>query len=245
MDTSDLIFRQLFDHDTWTYTYLIADRETREAALIDTVKEQVSRDLNLLKELGLKLKYVMDTHVHADHITGADALREATGAQGVVGSGTEVTCADIRMKSGDRVPLGPFGIKALSTPGHTSGCMSYVVAGRVFTGDALLIRGTGRTDFQQGSSHTLYGSITKTLFALPDETLVHPAHDYRGLPFSTIGEEKKYNPRIGGGKTEEEFVKIMANLNLAMPKKIQVAVPANLACGAPSVEAGEDALRQG
>ncbi|MCE9624978.1 MAG: MBL fold metallo-hydrolase [Deltaproteobacteria bacterium] len=205
MNTHELFFRQLFDYETWTYTYLIADPETREAALIDTVKEQVQRDLNLVKELGLHLKFVMETHVHADHITGADEIR-------------------------------------------TNGCTSYLVAGRVFSGDALLIRGTGRTDFQQGSSSGLYESITQKLFTLPDETLVYPAHDYRGMMVSTIEEEKKFNPRVGGGKTKEEFLAIMANLKLAMPKKIQIAVPANLACGSPPSPAKTEeapSIRQG
>lgn len=231
MKTQDLFFRQLFDCDTWTYTYLIADRETKEAALIDTVKEKVQRDLQLLKELGLKLKYVMETHVHADHVTGADDIRNATGAKGVVGFGTHVVCADIPLQDGEEISLGHFRIKVLATPGHTDGCVSYYVAGRVFTGDALLIRGTGRTDFQQGSADTLYDSITKKLFTLPDDTLVYPAHDYQGMTMSTIGEEKLYNSRIGAGKTKEAFLEIMHHLKLAQPKNIQMALPANLACG--------------
>lgn len=231
MNDQGLFFRQLFDYDTWTYTYLIADLQTQEAALIDTVKEQVSRDLNLVKELGFQLKFVLETHVHADHITGADEIRHETGAKGVVGGETKVSCADIRLSDGDSINLGRFQIKALATPGHTNGCTSYLIEDRVFTGDALLIHGTGRTDFQQGSSAILYESITQKLFSLPDATLVYPAHDYRGLTVSTIGEEKKFNPRVGGGKNKEEFIEIMATLKLAMPKKIQIAVPANLACG--------------
>ena len=231
MSNLHLFFRQLFDYDTWTYTDLLADTQTREAALIDTVKEQVKRDLDLLQELDLKLKYVMETHVHADHVTGANDLREATDAKGVVGFGAHVSCADIQLADGAHVELGPLRIRAITTPGHTDSCMSYYTTGRVFTGDALLVRGTGRTDFQQGSSSKLYDSITQKLFTLPPDTLVYPAHDYHGMTVSTIEEERKFNPRIGGGKTKEEFIEIMKNLNLPMPKKIQVAVPANLACG--------------
>lgn len=232
MNEQDLFLRQLFDYDTWTYSYLIADLATKEAALIDTVKEKVERDLQLVRELGLQLKYVMETHVHADHVTGADEIRRATGAKGVVGFGTDVACADIPLKDGEELALGRFKIRVLATPGHTNGCVSYYVAGRVFTGDALLIRGTGRTDFQQGSAAVLYDSITKKLFTLPGDTLVYPAHDYQGMIVSTIGEEKQFNPRVGSGKTKEAFVEIMRNLKLDMPKKIQMAVPANLACGA-------------
>jgi len=231
MDPSGLFFRQLFDRESSTYTYLLADPSTREAALIDTVKEQVDRDLKLVDELGFKLKYVMETHVHADHITGADDIRHQTGAQGVVGRGTHVACADLELGEGEEVKLGRFKISALSTPGHTDGCMSYYVEGRLFTGDSLLIRGCGRTDFQQGSSEKLYESVTQKLFEFPDETLVYPAHDYQGRTVSTIGEEKRLNPRLGQGKTLQEFVKIMADLHLDLPKKIQTALPANLACG--------------
>lgn len=225
-----LIFRQLFDHDTWTYTYLLADAETHEAVLIDTVREQVPRDLQLLEELGLKLKYVLDTHVHADHVTGAEEIRRATGAMTGVGAAAEVACADLALKEGDEVPFGRFRLKVLATPGHTNGCLSYFLGDRVFTGDALFVRGTGRTDFQQGSPERLYDSIQK-LFALPPETRVYPGHDYRGMTVSTIGEEKRFNPRAGGGRGKEEFVAIMKSLKLAMPKKIHMAVPANLQCG--------------
>lgn len=234
MKHHDLFFRQLFDYDTWTYTYLLADPQAKEAALIDTVKEQEDRDLSLIKELGFHLKYVMDTHVHADHVTGADDIRKATGAKTVVGVASGVPCADIMLRDGEEIPLGEFKIRAIATPGHTNGCTSYLVAGRVFTGDALLIRGTGRTDFQGGSASKLFDSVTQKLFTLPDDTLVFPAHDYHGKTLSTIGEEKKYNPRLGGGKSKEEFLEIMANLHLEMPKKIQMAVPANLACGSLS-----------
>ena len=191
MNHRPLFFRQLFDEATWTYTYLIADPQTREAAIIDSVKEQVPRDLKLIEELGLKLRYALETHVHADHITGSGDIRSVTGANTIVGAQTHVVCADRQLQDGDNLALGNLSILALSTPGHTDGCMSYYVEDRVFSGDALLIRGTGRTDFQQGSSTTLYQSITQKLFTLPDETLLYPAHDYHGFTVSTIGEEKK------------------------------------------------------
>lgn len=214
----------------------LADPTTREAALIDPVKEQVKRDLNLIRELGLKLKYVLDTHVHADHVTGADDIREASGAKTVLGAESGVSCADIFLKDQEEIELGSFKIRAIATPGHTNGCMSFLVAGRVFTGDSLMIRGSGRTDFQQGSPERLFDSITKKLFSLPAETLVYPAHDYQGMTVSTIGEEKQLNPRIGGGKSKEEFIKIMNSLQLAMPKRIQMALSANLVCGKISQE---------
>lgn len=230
-----LIFRQLFDYDTWTYTYLLADAETREAVLIDTVREQVPRDLQLLDELGLKLKFILDTHVHADHITGAEEIRKATGAKTGVSAAAEVACADLALREGDEVHFGKFRIKVLSTPGHTNGCLSFVVGDRVFTGDALFVRGTGRTDFQQGSPEKLYDSVMK-LFELPPETKVYPGHDYRGMTVSTIDEEKRFNPRAGGGKSREEFVSILKSLKLGLPKKIHMAVPANLACGSRTGE---------
>ena len=224
-----LIFRQLFDPQTSTYTYLVVDSETMEAAIIDPVKEHVKRDLQIIQELGAKLKYVLETHVHADHITGAADIRQATGAKTVVGIATGVKSADITLNDGDELNLGSYKIKAIATPGHTSGCISYYINGMIFTGDSLMIRGTGRTDFQDGSAETLYQSITQKLFTLPDSTLVYPAHNYKGFTVSTIGEEKKFNPRLSQGK--EEFVKIMKNLNLSYPKKIDVAVPANMNCG--------------
>jgi len=226
-----LVLRQLFDQDTWTHTYLLFDSENGEGIIIDPVKEKVQRDLGILKELNVKLKYVLETHVHADHITGADDLRRETGAKVYYGKNAGVECADGSLADGEELSFGQFKVKALSTPGHTDGCLSYMVENMVFTGDALFIRGTGRTDFQQGSSETLYNSINSKLFALPDDTLVYPGHDYKGMWVSTIGEEKQYNPRVGGGKSLNEFIDIMNNLNLANPKKIDVAVPANLKCG--------------
>lgn len=224
-----MIFRQLFDASTSTYTYLIADPVTREAVLIDPVREQVERDLRVVRELGLDLKYVLDTHVHADHVTGAGALRRETGAM-TVGGEKGAGCADVHVNHNDTLRLGNITITALSTPGHTDDSLSYLVDDMVFTGDALLIRGCGRTDFQNGDPSVLYDSITRVLFSLPDETKVYPGHDYRGHTMSTIGEEKAHNPRIAD-KSREQFVEIMNTLNLPNPKQILEAVPANRACG--------------
>lgn len=225
-----MLFRQLFDTESSTFTYLIADEATRQAAIIDPVREQSARDLQILHELDLRLIYVLETHVHADHVTGAGKLREATGAKTVLSAASGVSCADVFVEDGQRLTLGELEIQVLSTPGHTSGCVSYAVEGRVFTGDALLIRGSGRTDFQSGSAEQLYDSVTKKLFTLPDATLVYPGHDYKGWTHSTIGEEKRFNPRLAG-KNKTEFVALMQNLNLPKPKKIDLAVPANLLCG--------------
>jgi len=231
MGENNLVFRQMFDYDTWTYTYLLYNSKSKEGILIDTVKEQVERDIKQINELGIKLKYNLETHVHADHITGADDIRQRTKAEVVYGAGSRVPCADISAKDGEELTFGDFTIKVLSTPGHTNGCTSYYIEGMVFTGDAMLIRGCGRTDFQDGSADTLYESVNQKLFTLPDETLVYPAHDYKGMRVSTIWEEKKYNPRLGGGKSKPAFIEIMNNLNLAKPKRIDVSVPANMKCG--------------
>lgn len=227
----NLIFHQLFEHESSTYTYLLADKDSKEAILIDPVIETVERDLNLIHELGLRLKYVLDTHVHADHVTAAGEIRKRTGAQTAVSKGARVDCVDLALEDGQTLEFGRFKVKALETPGHTNSCMSFVVNNMVFTGDAMLIRGTGRTDFQGGSAEKLYESVTGKLFTLPEETVVFPGHDYRGHTSSSIAQEKKYNPRIGGGKSKEEFVKIMKELKLAHPKKIHEALPANMACG--------------
>lgn len=230
-----MILRQLFDHDTWTYTYLIGDESTGEAALIDPVVEKADRDLQLVLELGLRLTRVLDTHVHADHVTAAGEIRKRTGATTAVGSESEVACADTALKDGDKISLGNIEIEARSTPGHTSGCKSYVVRSGertlAFTGDALLIRGSGRTDFQGGDAATLFRSVHEKLFTLPDDTEVYPGHDYRGNMSSTIGEEKKHNPRLKLENTEAEFVHIMNELNLPNPRLMDVAVPANMGCG--------------
>lgn len=229
-----LIFQQLFESESSTYTYLLADAETKDAILIDSVLETVDRDLKLIEELGLKLQYVFDTHIHADHVTAAGEIRNRTMGKTVVSQNANVACMDIGIRDGDTIEFGKFQIKALATPGHTDSCMSYVCEGMVFTGDALLVRGTGRTDLQGGSSEKLYNSITTKLFQLPPETIIYPAHDYNGFTSSSIEMEMKHNPRIGKGKTKEDFVKIMSELKLTYPKKIDLALPANRACGTGS-----------
>lgn len=230
---TDIIFHQLFDSESATYTYLIADPKTKEAALIDPVLETVDRDLKLIEELGLRLMYVLDTHIHADHITGAGEIRRRTGVQTAVSKDAQVDCVDIPLEDGQELLLGDRKIHVLATPGHTNTCMTYVFEGRAFTGDALLIRGCGRTDFQQGSSEKLYESVVGKLFHLPDETLVYPGHDYRGMTSSTIRVEKMHNPRLNERISKEQFKQIMSDLKLANPRKIHEAVPANLACGVP------------
>jgi len=227
----NLIMRQQFDYDTWTYTYLLVDTDSNEAVQIDSVKEQVERDLEIFENLDVKIKYLLETHVHADHITGVHDLREKTGAEVVYGAAAKVPCADINIADNATLQFGKYTIRALSTPGHTDGCTSYLIENMVFTGDTLLIRGCGRTDFQQGSSEALYENVHGKLFTLPDQTWVYPAHDYKGRSASSIGEEKKFNLRLRIGKTKEEFKEIMDNLNLAKPKKIDIAVPANMKCG--------------
>ncbi|HEY9839976.1 MAG TPA: MBL fold metallo-hydrolase, partial [Candidatus Obscuribacterales bacterium] len=209
-----MIFRQLFDYDTWTYTYLIGDEVSREAVLIDSVHEQAERDARLINELGLELKYLMETHVHADHITGVtDVKKHFPQARSVVSKYGGAECADFLTDEGDVFKIGETEIKVLSTPGHTNGCVSYLVDGMVFTGDALFIRGSGRTDFQQGDPGKLYDGVTQKLFSLPEQTLVYPGHNYAGLTVSTIGEEKRFNPRFAG-KSREEFIALMQQLNL-------------------------------
>ena len=228
-----MIFRQLYEPETSTYTYLLADPKTREAVLIDPVREKVDRDRKLLEELELELVYAIETHVHADHVTASGLLREQLGSKTVVSGNGGAPCADVQAKDGDRLFFGDRWLEVRETPGHTDGCVSYVLddQSKVFTGDTLLIRGTGRTDFQQGDPARLFESIQGKLFTLPDDTEVYPGHDYKGMRSSTIGEEKAHNPRIGAQRSKEEFVAIMNGLQLAQPKRIEEAVPANLACG--------------
>ena len=224
-----MLIRQLFDHESFTFTYLLVDRSTRQAALIDPVREQLERDLTLVHELDARLTHVLETHVHADHVTSAGALAERTGAV-TCASELGAACAQRHLRDGDEVVLGTTVIRTLATPGHTADSLSFHVPGHVFTGDALFVRGTGRSDFQNGSAVTLYDSITNKLFTLPNETRVWPGHDYHGHARSSIGEERRFNPRIAG-KSREEFVEIMRQLRLAPPKAIRVALPANLLCG--------------
>jgi len=227
-----LVFRQLFEAKSSTYTYLLADHVTHEAVLIDPVLETAERDSQLIKDLGLNLKYILNTHVHADHVTGTGMLKQLhPGAQSVISAASGAR-ADVLLNEFEFVQFGGWKLYALATPGHTPGCVSYVLddLSRVFTGDVLLVRGCGRTDFQGGSAEQLYDSVTEKLYKmLPDDCAVFPGHDYRGQTQSSIAEEKKSNPRLT--KTKEVFVEMMANLNLPPPAQIEVAVPANLQCG--------------
>ncbi len=238
-----MIFRQLFDPDTFTYTYLLGCESSRKAILIDSVASEIDNYIALLEELDLKLIYTLETHVHADHITGAGLLRDKLSSKSVVHRDAGAMCADLLVTDGVLLQVGDMEIKVLHTPGHTSGCISYVVADRVFTGDCLLIDGCGRTDFQQGDANTMFDSIHQKLFTLPPDTLVYPGHDYHGRTVSTIKQEIAGNVRLGGGKSRQEFVEIMENLNLPYPRFIDAALPANQACGQP--DGREEPLRQG
>lgn len=223
--------RQLFDIETSTYTYLVWDETTREAALIDSVDTQIERDMQLINELDLELKYTLETHIHADHITGAGKIREILGSKTVVNANSKSDCADILVSDNDAITLGNQQIHVLETPGHTDTCITYGIDGAVFTGDTLLIRGCGRTDFQSGDAGQLYDSIHKKLFNLSDETVVYPGHDYNGFCYSTIGEEKAHNSRLGNNRSKQDFLNLMNSLVLEPPKKIAEAVPGNLECG--------------
>ncbi|MDX1375726.1 MAG: MBL fold metallo-hydrolase [Burkholderiales bacterium] len=230
-----MIFRQLFDPQSSTYSYLLADEASREAVLIDPVFEQLRRDAALIRELDLRLGWTLETHVHADHVTGAWLLKRKLGSRIAVSAASGAEGADRLLEPGARIAFGTRRLEVRATPGHTDGCVSYVLDDRsmAFTGDALLIRGCGRTDFQQGDAHRLFRSVHEQIFALPDDCVLYPAHDYRGLTASSVGEERHYNPRLGGGVLEDDFVGYMRHLGLPHPKQIAVAVPANLRCGRP------------
>jgi glyoxylase-like metal-dependent hydrolase (beta-lactamase superfamily II) len=230
-----MIFRQLFDPSSSTYTYLLADAASKDAVLIDPVFEQHARDAALIRELGLNLRYSLETHVHADHVTGAWLMKEVFGSGIVLSKHSGAEGADVYVDEGDVVRFGDEALEVRATPGHTDGCVTYVAADRsmAFTGDTLMIRGAGRTDFQAGDAKKMFHSIREKIFSLPDECLLYPAHDYSGRTVTTVAEEKAHNPRVGGEADEGDFVGYMTNLGLPHPKKIDIAVPANLKCGRP------------
>lgn len=230
-----LVFRQCFDAESSTYTYLLADSESGAAVIIDAVFEQIERDLALLRELSLDLTTILETHCHADHVTGAWLLAQRTGARIAVSAASGVAGADRYLNHGDRIEFGKRYLSVRETPGHTAGCLTYVLddESMAFTGDALLIRSCGRTDFQQGDPARLFHSVRTQIFSLPEQTRLYPAHDYNGLTMTSVGEEKRFNPRLGGEIAESDFTGYMRNLGLPHPKKIDIAVPANLQCGRP------------
>ncbi|MCI5107536.1 MAG: MBL fold metallo-hydrolase [Pseudomonadales bacterium] len=226
-----MIFKQLYEELSSTYTYLVGCEETGQAVLIDPVYPSVERDLHVINSLGLKLVYSIDTHIHADHITSAKRLKELTGSKIIYPVTSQCECPDFRAEEGRPIEIGGVTIDPLYTPGHTDDHYAYKIDNRVLTGDALLIDGCGRTDFQNGDAEALYKTVREKLFALPDDTLVFPAHDYNHRHVSSIAQEKERNPRLGGETSLEEFKQIMANLNLAYPKFIDHAVPGNTQCG--------------
>jgi sulfur dioxygenase len=232
-----MIFRQLFDPASSTYTYLLGD--SGEALLIDPVYEQVPRDLALLQELSLRLLATLDTHIHADHVTGAWRLHQRCGSRIALAEAAGATLVDRPLRHGDRVDFGNRHLTVRATPGHTNGCLTYVLddESMAFTGDSLLIRGCGRTDFQQGSPLQLFTSVREQILTLPDACLLYPAHDYRGITVTSVAEERRFNPRLGGEVDVGDFTGHMNNLNLPHPKLMAVAVPANLRCGQPEGDA--------
>jgi glyoxylase-like metal-dependent hydrolase (beta-lactamase superfamily II)/rhodanese-related sulfurtransferase len=239
-----MLFKQLFDPQTWTYTYLIADLSAKEAIIIDPVNTCIDDYMALLAEHGLRLKYSLETHVHADHITAGGLLRQKTGAQTGVSQFCGAAIADIQIQDGDVFEFGMGeSIKVIATPGHTPGSISFLWRDRLFSGDSLFIGGCGRTDFQGGDAGALYDCITQRLFTLPDETLVYPGHDYQERWVSSIKQERDTNPRLAG-KTRAEFIEIMANLNLPKPRLIEQAVPANRYCGLDENERQDAVVRR-
>jgi sulfur dioxygenase len=231
-----ILFRQLFDPQSSTYSYLLADPASREAVLIDPVFEQVRRDAALIGELGLTLAWTLETHIHADHVTGAWLLRERLASRIALARAGNAEGGDRLLEHGDRIGFGSRYLEVRATPGHTDGCITFVLDDRsmAFTGDALLIRGCGRTDFQQGDPGRLYRSIHEQVFTLPDDCTLYPGHDYRGLTATSVGEERRYNPRLGGEVAEGDFAGYMRHLGLPHPRQMEVAVPANLRCGRPT-----------
>ncbi|MBH10599.1 MAG: Zn-dependent hydrolase [Candidatus Marinimicrobia bacterium] len=226
-----LSLRQYFDRESCTYTYFIFNDKGKECIIIDPVMEQIDRDLENIKRLKLRLTGILETHVHADHITGAYTIREKMGAPIYYGSHSGVKGSDYLLEDGDSIQLGPYEVLTIHTPGHTKGSVSYYCSGMLFTGDTLFIGSTGRTDFQGGDPGILFDSIKNKLFVYPDETKVYPAHDYSGVMFSTIGEEKRWNQNVGKGMTREKFIQSEKEKNRSYPKKFDIAVPANLKCG--------------
>ena len=233
-----LAFRQLFDPQSSTYSYLVGDVKSREAVLIDPVFEQARRDAALIGEVELKLVATLETHVHADHVTGAWLLKRQFGSAIALSKMSGAQGADRYLAHGDRVPFGPRYLEVRTTPGHTRGCVTYVLddESMAFTGDCLLIRGSGRTDFQEGDAREMYRSVRSQILSLPPSCLLYPAHDYRGLTVTSVAEERRYNPRLGGEIGESDFVGYMSNLGLPHPKLIDIAVPANLRCGRPETD---------
>src|SRR6266567_6697960 len=238
-----LIFRQLFDPQSSTYSYLLADSRTHDAVLIDPVFEQARRDTALIQELGLKLVATLETHVHADHVTGAWLLKRRFGSDIALSAASGAEGADRYLAHGDRVAFGKRYLETRATPGHTHGCVTYVLddESMAFTGDCLLIRGSARTDFQQGDARQMYRSVRSQILSLPPACLLYPAHDYRGLTVTSVAEERRYNPRLGGEIGESDFVGYMKNLGLPHPKLIDIAVPANQRCGRPERDAALNA----
>jgi glyoxylase-like metal-dependent hydrolase (beta-lactamase superfamily II)/rhodanese-related sulfurtransferase len=230
-----MIFRQLFDSASSTYTYILGCEASREALIIDAVFEQHGRDTALLRELDLQIKYAIDTHIHADHVTGAWLMKNRFQAPIVLSKEYAAEQVDVQAKHGTELIFGDYSLTVRATPGHTNGCLTFVTQDKMmaFTGDCLMIRGAGRTDFQSGSIQTMWQSIQEQIFTLPDSCLIYPSHDYMGRTVSTVGEEKRFNPRIGGGAREEDFAGYMNNLGLPHPRLLDIAVPANLCCGKP------------
>lgn len=228
-----MFLKQFFEEKSSTYTYLLASIQSKEAIIIDPVLSEIEHYLDIINKQGFNLLYILETHIHADHVTAASKLREKTKAKSIVHKNAHISCADILITDGCVIRFGEYKIEARYTPGHTDACTSYYIEeeGIIFTGDTLLINGCGRTDFQHGSAVQLYQSIHNKIFTLPENTIVYPAHDYRGEKSSTVKKEKQDNARLGQGKTQEEFVELMQNLNLPYPKQIDIALPLNQTCG--------------